>query len=201
MGNAKEERGILIKGASFNWLRRGNFSLRVLTYSRDVSYIVTLFHLVPRVSCFNCTRERENERKREWVSPESAGRSFVIPVGGKTARIYANTRAVWCTLCAWSMSHVHLHIHQPSWLQMYCLACPAVPRTDLSSYFFVCSFFFSLTSIASALCSRKERERESPYHQPYKCRFFITGRNTALNPRFVDPWPCTLNSPRTRDYL
>lgn len=97
-GKEKKKNRILIKEAGFDQ-DLGRISLRSLIYSQNVSYIATLFHLVHRVSRFNCAREEAREGGDSELSWNPL--AFIrYSLGGKTRRIYANTRAVWCTLCA-----------------------------------------------------------------------------------------------------
>lgn len=92
-------------------------SLRSLIYSRNVSYIATLFHLVHhRVSRFNCAREaRKGEGRGESRTLlESAGVHSLFPWRKNKEDLRGHPRGMVHLVCVINVSRTFTFIRQPS---------------------------------------------------------------------------------------
>ena len=150
-----------------------NFSLRSLTYSRNVSYIVTLFHLVSvfLVLIVRANEEkREKERARERV--KSPGVHSLFPWRKNSEDLREHPRGMVHLVCVINVPRTFTY---PPTLMianvLFSVSCRAAYGPFFlffpSRLLFFSPLPFSLTPIAlsSALCCNERRPRLERSHE------------------------------------
>lgn len=178
-----------------------------------MSYIATLFHLVP-VFLVLIVRERRGggEGGREGRTLlESAGVHSLFPWRKNKEDLREHPRGMVHLVCVINVSRAFTY--PPTLMIANVLFSVLLRRVwiPLPFFFFIYLFFLSSPSsspfflpralpppplfrnVALAVCESVSSAVMSVFHNG--------PGNTALNPCLFDPWSCALNSPRTRDYL